>query len=199
ALPRNSSRTSTQAISVPVTASIPATTSDARSVSFSAENASAAEIESQKAPSPPLPDIQTIAAIGSRTIRLRYVVTRPKPSARPDGARSTGSGRVAALASDAPDLLLDLRHDSGLGVEELLLDLVPAAQVPDVEEAGSRRELELVADALHHRPVARLGEERLRLRRVQEVQEGSRGGLVLPRRDRHRVLDQDRPRRVDVV
>src|SRR5439155_11697681 len=158
AWPRKSSRTSTQAIRVPTTALIPATTRETTRVSLSAEDASAAEIESQKESSPPLLEPQTIAAMGSKTIRLRYAVTRPKPSARPDGARSIGSGRAAALASGASDLLLDPGHDPGLRVEEPLLHLVPAAEEGDVEQPRPRGELELVGDALHHRPVARLRE-----------------------------------------
>src|SRR6266542_4067068 len=175
--PQKVSRTSTHAMSVPVTALIAATTSETASVSSSAATPSGAEIASQNEPSPPLPELQTSAASGSRTIKLRYAVTRPKPSARPDGARSTGSGRVAALASATSDLLLDLGHDPGLRIEELLLHLGPAAEIVDVEEPGTSRVLELGGHALHDRPVPRLREERLGL--VDVVQPLA----LLPRED----------------
>ena len=68
ALPRNWSRTSTQAIAVPVTALITATAADSSSVSFSAATASWLEAVGQK-PLPPA--LAMTAASGSRTMRLR--------------------------------------------------------------------------------------------------------------------------------
>ena len=70
-LPRNSSRTSTQAISVPVTALIAATTAEAISVSFSAATACSFVTAVQNASQPVLERLATTAASGISTIRLR--------------------------------------------------------------------------------------------------------------------------------
>jgi hypothetical protein len=40
-----------------------------------------------------------------------------------------------------PLVLEDLRHDAVLGVEELGVDLVPAAELRDLEQLRRRREL----------------------------------------------------------
>ena len=70
-LPRKSSRTSTHATSVPKTALMSATISDATSVSLIAATASLLEISRQKASMPPLVDLATSAAIGARTSAVR--------------------------------------------------------------------------------------------------------------------------------
>ena len=70
-LPRNASRTSTQAISVPMTALTATTTSEAPNVSLSAEIAAGLETARQNASTPPSVERQTTAASGMRTIRLR--------------------------------------------------------------------------------------------------------------------------------
>ena len=80
-LPRNESRTSTQAVIVPRTALIRATAIDVQSVSFSAAIASGLVTTSQNPCQPPFVDSNTSAAIGSPTISERYVVTRPSERA----------------------------------------------------------------------------------------------------------------------
>ena len=70
-LPRNSSRTRTQAISVPVTALIAATTAEAISDSFSAATACSLVTAVQKVSNPSSNDLSTTAASGISTIRLR--------------------------------------------------------------------------------------------------------------------------------
>ncbi len=70
-LPRNSSRTSTQAISVPKIAFTSTTSSEATKVSLSAATAAGAVTSSQKACRPPSSDAATTAAIGMRTMIVR--------------------------------------------------------------------------------------------------------------------------------
>ena len=66
-LPGNSSRTSTQAISVPKTALTTTTITDTTSVSLIAASASGLEISRQNALVPPLLDFASSAATGSST------------------------------------------------------------------------------------------------------------------------------------
>ena len=66
-LPGNSSRTSTQAISVPKIALIATTIAETTSVSLIAASASGLVTSRQKAPAPPLPDFASSAATGSST------------------------------------------------------------------------------------------------------------------------------------
>ena len=70
-LPRKSSRTSTQAVTVPSTAFRTATMNAAPTVSFSAATDCGLVTASQKACLPSLREAQTSAAIGSITIRDR--------------------------------------------------------------------------------------------------------------------------------
>ncbi len=70
-LPRNESRTSTQAVIVPSTPLRRATPIDVQSVSLSAATASGLETTSQKLRAPAFVDSNTSAAIGSPTIRVR--------------------------------------------------------------------------------------------------------------------------------
>ncbi len=70
-LPRNSSRTSTHAISVPVNAFMTATTTDAISVSFSDATACSFVTAVQNASIPPSSDRDTTAASGISTMTLR--------------------------------------------------------------------------------------------------------------------------------
>ena len=70
-LPRNWSRTSTQAISVPKTTLTTTTISDEITVSFRAATAWGAVTASQKAPMPPSSEVAATAAIGSSTMMLR--------------------------------------------------------------------------------------------------------------------------------
>jgi hypothetical protein len=71
ALPKKSSRTSTHAVIVPITAVINATAKAAPTVSFSAETASGLETTSQKPRAPSLEDSKSSAASGSATISER--------------------------------------------------------------------------------------------------------------------------------
>ncbi len=69
-LPGNSSRTSTQAISVPITALMAATTSETISVRRIAACACGVVTASQNAATPPSSDCTTTAASGIRTISV---------------------------------------------------------------------------------------------------------------------------------
>src|SRR5687768_1799086 len=80
-LPRKSSRTSTQAVTVPSTALSRATPNEVTSVSFRAATASGLETASQKDRVPSLDASQTSAAIGSATSTVRKVVTKPRDRA----------------------------------------------------------------------------------------------------------------------
>src|SRR4051794_34516251 len=180
-LPGNSSRTSTQATSVPNTALIAATTTAAISVSFSALTDCLLETVSQKCPMPPSVDFATTAASGRSTIRLSQTVATPRPRApgRPAAAaaRRRGSERVrASLGSGDPCVLFDLRDRALLGIEEVGHDLVPAPEVVDREQRLGLREPRgvLLGDRVDDRAVAVLGEHGLRSGRPQEVEELAR-------------------------
>src|SRR4051794_16445088 len=213
ALPRKRSRTSTQATSVPATALIAATRIDTISVSFSAATACGAVTASQKAPSPPPSERATTAASGIRTITLSHSVATPSASAPDPPGAAEESARRRAAGSDRPALRASLGSGDSRGlldrgdrplvrVEELVVDLRPAAEVADREEALRRRELRrvLVEDGPVDRPVAPVGERLLGRRRQREVQERLRllrvAGL---RDDGDRVLDADRLVRDHVV
>src|SRR5215213_4424801 len=193
-LPGNWSRTSTQAISVPMTTFTVATISDTAKVRRRAARAWGWVAAAQKAPQPSRVERQRTAVRGRTTIKLRYRVTIPRSSAAPPRTSRPIRRRVRALAANRDaDLLLDVGHDPGLLVEELLGHLRPATQLLDGEqprrlgEAGGRRDL------LVDRPIALLDEDLLSLGRAQVVDErlGLLGVLALGH-DRDRVLDQDR-------
>src|SRR4029453_17423784 len=78
----------------------------------------------------------------------------------PPLADAAGGVAVAALAglSALPLVLEDLRHDALLGVEELRVDLVPAAELRDVEQVGGGRELVRARRVLNDGPGALAGE-----------------------------------------
>src|SRR3954447_1493530 len=213
--PRKRSRTSTQATSVPAIALTAATRIDNTSVSLSAATACGALTASQKAPSPPSVDRATTAASGIRTITLSHSVATPSASApEPPGAAEERARRPktdppaacaavsASLGSGDPRRLLDLGDRPVVRIEERVVDLRPAAEVADREEALRRRELGLVGveDLLVDRPVAPVGERLLGLRREREAQErlGLRRVAGL-RKDGDRVLDEDRLVGDDVV
>src|SRR3954447_13271570 len=204
-LPRNSSRTRTHAMSVPKTALITVTSSDAVSVSFSALTDWRLETVSQKCAIPPSVDFATTAARGRSTIRLSHTVVTPRPSipGRPAAAtrRRRGSRTVrASPGSGDPCLVLDLGDGAVGRVEEVGHHLVPATEVVDREQRLGRRELrlELRGDRRHDWTVPVLGEDRLRLGRPEEVEELLRLRLGLGR-DRDGVLDEDRLVGRDVV
>src|SRR5262249_10064345 len=170
ALPRKSSRTSTQAVTVPSTAFRTATTTDVPIVSSSALTASGAVIADQKPSEPSFADSQMSAAIGRTTTTERNVVTMPRDRAAPAVSLGTRAGLGAAtgtvLASDAADLALDTGEDALVRIEELRLHFAPAAetQLVDREQTGPRRELLPVGveDALQDRAVAVVREDLLR-------------------------------------
>src|SRR4051794_15876416 len=205
-LPGNSSRTSTQAISVPVIALITTTIADTISVSLNAAIAWSLLTACQNSSRPPSSDFAATAASGSSTITLRYVIATPRPSAAPPGrpranARAGGCGSgpaVSSLAGADTEALLDSGHDARVLVEELVGHRVPAAELLDVELRLRLLELVRARRRLHDRPVALRREDALRLRRVQVLHERLRAlGRIL--RDRDRVLDQDRLGRDHVV
>src|SRR5437764_1425368 len=183
ALPRNSSRTSTHAISVPITTLIRVTTTDTPTVSSSAARACGEVTSLQNWLSPPSSDFCTTAASGSSTITLSQTTAIPPTNGGRDrlrveerAGRAPGSAS-ALLGSGNPQALLDLGDDAARRIEELRHHLVPAPHVVDREEAGGRWELALVDERGHHRPVAPLGEDLLRRIRVQPVDELLRGRL----------------------
>src|SRR3954467_6566929 len=109
----------------------------------------------------------------------------PRPSAAPEGRGTLTSidrgaeAAVALLLSRDSLGLLDVDQVALVGVEELVRDLRPAAELVDLEQAARRRVLDLVHQALHDRavPIARV--DLLRLLGVQEVQERLCGGLAV--------------------
>src|SRR3954447_1217451 len=150
------SRTSTQAIVVPMNRLISATSADATTVSFKAAQACGAVIWAQK-PLHPSPAARcTTAASGIKTTTLRKRTTKPPDSAVPSEGLSTLTrnpvGR-ALLASCDTKALFDLRHGSVVRVEELRHHGVPAAELGDGEQPGRRREVHRGV-GLHDGPVA---------------------------------------------
>src|SRR6266511_5454093 len=128
-LPGNSSRTSTQAMTVPTTTLIATTTSATAKVRRRAASACGVVAARQKAPQPSRLERQTTAVSGRTTIRLRYMVTVPRSSAAPPRTSSPTRPRVTALAANRhAHLALDVGDDPGFLVEELLVDLGPAAR-----------------------------------------------------------------------
>ena len=209
-LPRNSSRTSTQAMSVP----------DHRVDRGHDDRDDQRQLERRPAPRAPVTASQNAAEPAVERLRddggerdqddqAQVGAMASAPSERRAAAASTarraaprrGAGSAtASLGGGDAQVLLDLRDDALVRVEELVVDLVPAAEVVDREQARRRRELARSSRAASDRAVALGGEDLLRLRRVQEVDErlGLRRVLRV-RRDRDRVLDQDRLVGDDVV
>src|SRR3954452_20126915 len=139
--PRKRSRTSTQAMAVPASALIAATTSETPSVSFSAAAASRLVTAVQNESNPCSNAFDVTAASGSSTTTLRYAVASPTASAGRPARRGMPAGRrrgralVAASAARGDSVrLLDLRHHAGGGIEVLLHDGRPAAELVDREE-----------------------------------------------------------------
>src|SRR5215210_6326822 len=207
-LPRNSSLTRTQAISTPITASIAATTIETISVNRIAATACGLVTASQNSPAPPSNDRTTTAASGIRTIRVSQATLRPPTTSGPVGIRRApadlAAGRAPLLAgAGAPisaslcggdtELLLDLGHEARVRVEEVGVDLVPAAELVDLEQLLRVRVGRLVDLVGDDAAVPLVGEDLLRLRGLEEVQErlGLLGRLSLLGH-RRRVLDQDR-------
>src|SRR4029453_3510801 len=108
-LPGNWSRTSTQAMTVPMTTLPAATSRDTVRVRRSAARAWGWVAASQKAAQPSRDDRHSTAARGRRTTRLGYRVTVPRSSAAPPPTLVPTRGRAAVLAANRdPDLLLDV-------------------------------------------------------------------------------------------
>src|SRR5215218_8442131 len=78
-LPQNLSRTKTQAMSVPITTLISATSAEAPTVSVRADQESGVVTAAQKPDGPPSADCQATAASGNSTIRLTYSTAKPSP------------------------------------------------------------------------------------------------------------------------
>src|SRR4051812_8361462 len=124
-------------------------------------------------------------------------MTTPRPRAAPPAPRRTprpGRERAAWLAASGLPLVLEDLGDLALvGVEEVVVDLRPAAELVDLEQPGWVRIGLLVEEARHNRAVAIGGVDLLGCVGAQEVHE--RLGLVgLARLGDHRrgVLDQNR-------
>src|SRR6059036_2611056 len=102
--------------------------------------------------------------------------------------------RAASTASGDSQTLLDLRDDPRRRVEELGVDLVPAADVADLEQLrpGRERRLETLRDGRVDWAEAVLRPDRLCCRRVQPVDELRRLGLVRAVDDGERRLDLQR-------
>src|SRR3954454_20671918 len=120
----------------------------------------------QKPSSPPSVERATTAASGSSAIRLRDATDMPRPRlARRRGGASRaarGAGRVASLAASALPLRLeDLRDRPLVGIEELVVDLAPAAELPDLEQLLRARVLVCVHELRVYRAVALDGEDPL--------------------------------------
>src|SRR5215207_2887298 len=130
-------------------------------------------------------------------------MTTPRLRAAPEGAALEAPRRregAAALAGGSRLALTleDVRHDTALGVEELVIHLVPAAELRDLEELGRDRELGLVGQVREHCAVTLRRVDLLRLLAVEEVEEGL-GRRRRVRGHGRRVLDQERLVGDDVV
>src|SRR5437660_6831648 len=144
--PQNSSRTSTQAITVPNTAFTTETSTASPRESLSAATDSGDDATDQNEPTPSAREAQTRAAIGNTTSTERYVVVKPSSSGVASPRRLRGAG-IATLASGWPsDVSLDLGHAALVRVEPDLVRVAPAAEllVVDLEDAGARREFRRV-------------------------------------------------------
>src|SRR4051812_9763616 len=126
-LPRKSSRTNTQAISVPVTAFATATAIETNRVNLSAATASRPEMAVQK-PLNPLSVLLAIsAASGSSTITLSQAIEMPSSGGRIPAPRC-GTTTAALLSFGEPQRLLDLCGDAPFRVEEPVVYCAPTPQ-----------------------------------------------------------------------
>src|SRR6185295_19886613 len=227
-LPQNRSRTSTQAMTVPITMLSRVTSTDCTTVSSTADRVWGLVMVSQKPASPSERAVVTTRPSGISTSRLNHSTATPRPSAvGPESEpvpparrlRVVRAGTVEVVMSRPPApgnggsrLLarfpLDLRDEAVVLVEELGVRLRPAAEVAVDRQQLLRRRREGVArvvraldvdlDAVVERAEALGGVRGLRLFAGEVGQE------LLGRRgrvggDRARVLDQQRLRRDDVV
>src|SRR3954454_4018743 len=135
------------------------------------------------------------------TTTLRSPSASPLASAGVPTARLRAAGiRAASTASGDSEALLDLRDDPVRRIEELRVDLVPPADVADGEELRPRRELlrVLVRNVHVHGPEPVLRPDRLRLGRVQPLDELLRLGLVRAVDCGNRRLDLQRRLRDEI-
>ena len=212
-LPGNSSRTSTHAISVPIT-SVDERDDDRRDDrQLERGPASGVVTASQNAPSPSScraphhrreRDEHDHAQVEHRRCRRPSWSGPPRrrrAAAGPAGGDGARPGRVSHAAqhscsTETPSVRSMSAMMLALRVEELRHDLVPAAEVVDGEQARSARELSAASTPVDHRPVAVVGEDLLRLRGDRKSRNAWASVRVLGvRGDRDRVLDQDRLRR----
>src|SRR5215218_9619443 len=117
---------------------------------------------------------------------------KPPPTASVTGKRrlAAGARTAAASAAKAP---LDLRHQTGVRIEELLLDLRAAAEVVDGELLRAHGEAVALGRDLENRAIAALREQLLCGGRVQVLHERLRRFLVLAvLGDGERVVDANR-------
>src|SRR3954453_6483390 len=130
-------------------------------------------------------------------------MTTPRPSAAPPGPRraARGGSARASAASGLPLVLEDLRDLPLVRIEQVVVDLGPATELPDLEQAGGVRVGLLVHETRQHRAVALRRVDLLGGGRAQELDE--RLGLAGALRGRGRgILDQDGlvgPDEVDVL
>ena len=116
-------------MSVPVIAFTNTTTSEATNVSLSAATAAGAVTSFQKAERPPSNDVAITAAIGMRTMSVRYAVDSPRtrPPARLDSPVRAGSLTASELVvSGDSQLVLDVEEDALLAVEEARRGRLPS-------------------------------------------------------------------------
>src|SRR3954471_19113143 len=105
---------------------------------------------------------------------------KPPPSASTTGSRRVAEGAGArTAAASAAKALLDLGHQAGVRVEELLLDLRPAAEVVDGELLRAHREAVALGRDLEDGAIAALREQLLSGRRVEVFHERLRRFPVL--------------------
>src|SRR6187402_178252 len=88
------------------------------------------------------------------------------------GIRTASAVADALVGGGDTQLLLDLCDRAVLRVEELRPDLVPAAELVDLEQVGRSRELRLILQLLQDRAVAVVLVDLLRLLCEEEVAEG---------------------------
>src|SRR4051812_17733289 len=207
-LPGKSSRTRTHAISVPSTALIAATISALATVNRMAAAASGAVAASQNEAAPSFRARHTTAPSGMNTSRLIHSVAKPTPNAVPELSRrsperrpnSGGCSVAVASANGHADSGFDVGHDAALRIEELRCHVRPPTEVGDGEQAWRGREVVLTLHSVDHGSVAVVGEDLLRFRRADEVEECLRLLRMLGRaRDGSRILDEDGRIRNDVV
>src|SRR5690242_4474172 len=228
ALPGNRSRTSTQAMTVPMTTLSRVTSTDCTTVSSTADRVWGLVMVSQKPANPSEKAVVTTRPSGISTSRLNQSTATPRPSpVGPDSdpvpparrLRAVRAGTVEVVMSRPPApgndgsrllarFLLDLRDDPVVLVEELGVRLRPAAEVAvDGQQLlGRRRErvrrvvgaLDLDLDAVVQRAEALLGVVGLGLLAGEVAEELLRLRPGVGG-DRTRVLDEQRLRRHDVV